>query len=339
LSPNRVHFGGKCSSVRYLALAAALVVAGLVVLHGPESASAEEWPTRNVTVVVPLGAGSASDVMARIVMDQVARQVGQTFVIENRPGAGGTIGANMVAKSAPDGYTILAYGALGSAHALYAHLPYDTLNDFVPVIPLGQQPLAVVTSPATGYRTLGDLVAAAKAKSNNMNYSSAGIGSASHLAAERLRVSAKFTAQHIAFRGAAEALTEVIAGRMDFSVQPFTTTLALVRDGKLIALAVSAANRTAAMPDVPTTIEAGLAADSVYTFYSGLFVPARTSRDIVDKLQRETAKALQTPAVRARLVALGVEPMVMTLDEFGKFHRDDVEANLALVKAAGIPAQ
>ena len=157
---------------------------------GSKAALAQDWPTRNITVVVPLAAGSATDVMARVVMDQVGKQLGRTIIVENRPGAGGTTGANMVAKSAPDGYTILAYGALSIANALYSKLPYDTLRDFVPVIPFGQQPLVLVTSPLKGYKTLGDLIAAAKAKPGALNYSSAGVGSASHFAAERLRISA-----------------------------------------------------------------------------------------------------------------------------------------------------
>ena len=224
----------------------------------PHPASAQDWPTRNVTVVVPLGAGSASDIMARVVTEQVGRQLGQTFVVENRPGAGGTIGAGMVAKSAPDGYTVLAYGALGTANALYSKLPYDTLKDFTPVIAFGQQPLLLVTSPAKGYRTLSDLIVAAKAKPGTLNYSTAGVGSASHFGAERLRVAGKFEAQHIPFKGAAEAVTEVVAGRVDFSMQLFTTTLPLLREGKLSALAVSAHRRSSVLPEVPTMIEAGL---------------------------------------------------------------------------------
>lgn len=302
-------------------------------------ASAQDWPTRNITVIVPLGAGSASDIIARVVMEQVGRQLGQTVVVENRPGAGGTIGANMVAKSAPDGYTVLIYGALASAHALYSKLPYDTLNDLVPVVPLGQQPLVVVTSPAKGYKTLADLVAAGKAKPGALNYSTAGVGSASHFGAERLRASAGFEAQHIPFKGAAEAVTDVVAERVDFSVQLPATTLALLKDGKLAALAVSAEKRSKLMPDVPTTIEAGLPANSVYPFYTGVYLPAKTPRDIVDKLAGEIAKALQLDTVQSRLATLGVEPMPMDQAQFAKFLKEDVEANVALVKAAGIPTQ
>jgi len=321
-------------------LHAALLVACLpITAPASDRVSAQEWPARNVTVIVPLGAGSASDVMARVVMEQVGRQLGRTFVIENRPGAGGTIGANTVAKSAPDGYTILAYGALATAHALYSKLPYDTLKDFEPVVAFGQQPLVLVTSPSKGYKALGDLIAAGKAKPGTLNYSSAGVGSASHFAAERLRANAALDAQHIPFKGAAEAVTEVVAGRADFSVQLFATTISLLRAGSLVALAVSAQQRASIMPDVPTMIEAGLTADAVYPFYSALFLPAKTPRDIVEKLHRETATALQTPAVRERFATLGVEPMPMTLEQFGRFFSNDVEATVALVKAAKIPTQ
>jgi tripartite-type tricarboxylate transporter receptor subunit TctC len=301
---------------------------------GPRAALGQDWPTRTLTVIVPPGAGSASDIMARVVMDQVGRQLGQTVVVENRPGAGGTIGANAVAKAAPDGYTILAFGALGTAQALYAKLPYG-LDDFTAVVPFGRQPLVVVASPAR-YKTLQDLVAAGKANPDGLNYSTAGVGSASHFGAERLRVSAGFKAQHIPFKGAAEAVTDVIAGRSDFSVQLFTTSLPQIRDRQLVALAVSAPTRSAVLPEVPTLVEAGLPADAVYPFYSGLFVPAATPRAIVDRLHRETTQALQTPAVKERLAILGVEAMPMTVEQFGQFFRQDAEAAVALVKAAGI---
>jgi tripartite-type tricarboxylate transporter receptor subunit TctC len=196
-----------------------------------------------------------------------------------------------------------------------------------------------VASPAKGYRTLGDLIAAGKAKPGALNYSTAGVGSASHFGAERLRASAGFEAQHIPFKGAAEAVTDVVAGRSDFSVQLPATTLPLIKDGKLAALAVSAEKRTKLMPDVPTTIEAGLPANSVYPFYSGAYLPAKTPREIADRLASEIGKALRETAVTARLGALGVEPMPMTPAEFAKFLKDDVEANVALVKAAKIPTQ
>jgi tripartite-type tricarboxylate transporter receptor subunit TctC len=321
---------------RQITLNAAL---GIGICLAALPASAQDWPARNVTIVVPLGAGSASDIMARVMAEQLSKQLGQTFVVENRPGAGGTIGANQVAKSAPDGYTILAYGALGTANALYSKLPYDTLNDFTPVVPFGIQPLSIVTAPSKGYKTLGDLIAAGKAKPGSLNYTSAGVGTASHFAAVRLMVSAGIEAQHIPFKGAAEAVTEVMTGRADFSPQIFTTTLPLLRDGKLVALAVSAQKRTSIMPEVPTTVEAGLKSDSVYPFYSGLFVPSKTPRAVVQKLHQEAVKALQAPAVQERFKTLGVEPLPMNLEQFDKFFRDDVAEAAALVKTAKIPTQ
>jgi tripartite-type tricarboxylate transporter receptor subunit TctC len=314
------------------------VLAGFAIAC-PTIASAQDWPSKTITAIVPLGAGSASDIIARVVMEQVGRQLGQTVVVENRPGAGGTIGANMVAKAAPDGYTMLVYGALTSAHALYSKLPYDSLDDLIPVMSLGQQPLVIVGAPAKGYKTLPDLIAAAKAKPGALNYSTAGVGSASHFGAERLRASAGFEAQHIPFKGAAEAVTDVIAGRSDFSVQLTATTVPQIREGVLTALAVSAHKRIALLPDVPTTLEAGLAAESVYPFYTGLYLPAKTPREIVEKLYQETAKALEAPAVKTRFAALGVEPMPLSQAEFAKFIRQDTEANVALVKAAKIPTQ
>ena len=314
----------------------ALLSAGLAFAT---SAAAQDWPARTVTIVVPLAAGSASDIVARVVADQLGRQLKATFIVENRPGAGGTVGAGAVARSAPDGYTMLAYGALSTAQALYSKLPYDTLNDFIPVIVLGQQAQAVTTAPSKGYKTLGDLIAAGKAKPGALNYSSAGVGSASHFAAERLMVAAGFTAQHIPFKGSGESLREIIAGRVDFSIQSFATTVPQIQAGTLVPLAVSAHKRSALVPNVPTTIEAGLPAESVYTFYTGVYLPAKTPREVVVKLHNEMAKALKEPEVQARFKKLGVEPLPMSVDEFGKFFKDEVASTAALAKAAGIKQQ
>ena len=314
--------------------AALLLACSAILLINSNPAPAQDWPARNVTFVVPLGAGSASEIMARVVADQMSRQLGRTFVVENRPGAGGTTGAAMVARSAPDGYTVLAFGALATANAMHSKLSYDTLNDFVPVIAFGIQPLVIIGSPAK-YKTLGDLIAAGK-KSASLNYSSAGVGTASHFAGERVLVSAGIKAQHVPFKGAAEAVTEVVAGRIDFSPQLPTTTLPLIKDGKLAPLAVSAQKRIAALPNVPTIVEAGLKPDAIYPFYSGLFLPGKTPRAIVDKMHAEAAKAIKAPEVQARFAKLGVEPLPMTVDQFAKYYRDDVAAALALVKAANI---
>ena len=301
------------------------------------SAVAQDWPSRNVTVILPLPAGVASDVIARVIFEQVGKQVGQTFVIENRPGAGGTIGANMVAKAPPDGHTILVYGSIAAANALYTKLPYDTLNDFTPVVVFGQTPLVVITGTGR-YKSLGELVSTAKAKPGVLNYSTVGVGSAAHFGAERLAVSSGFSAQHIPFKGG-EWLTEVMAGRIDFAVSPVTSAIGGIRSGQLIPLAISSSKRTASLPDVPTMVEAGLKADAIYPFYTGAYLPAKTPRAIAEKLHAEVMKALALPAVQERLVTIGVDPMPMTLAEFGAFFKKDVADNLELVKAAKIPTQ
>ena len=319
------------NKLRRAGLGATLLIAALT------SAVAQDWPSRNVTVILPIPAGVASDVIARVVFEQVGKQVGQTFVIENRPGAGGTIGANMVAKAAPDGHTILVYGSIAAANALYTKLPYDTVNDFTPTVLFGQTPLVAVTGVGR-YKTLGELVAAAKAKPGALNYSTVGVGSAAHFGAERVAVSAGFSAQHVPFKGG-EWLTEIIAGRIDFAVSPVTSAIGAIRDGKLVPLAISSSKRTASLPDVPTMVEAGLKADAVYPFYTGAYLPAKTPHAIAEKLHDEVMKALAVPSVQQRLVAIGVDPMPMTLAEFGAFFKKDVADNLELVKAAKIPTQ
>ena len=299
------------------------------------TAWAQAWPFRNVTAIVPFAAGSAGDVIPRIVLDQVSKQVGRAVVIENRGGAGGTIGSNLVAKAEPDGHTILASGALATAHGLYPKLPYDTLRDFVPVIPLGQQPMVLVTAPSKGFKTLADLISAAKAKPGVLNYASAGVGSASHFAVERLRISAGFEVQHIPFRGATEGLTETLAGRVDFFFVPLAPALSLINDGRLLALAVSTPKRATALPQVPTTTEAGYVG-SAYEFWVGLFLPANTPRNIVTKLHAETAAALQTASVQERLAQVGVEPMPMNQEQFTAYFKDDLAAMSHLIKVANI---
>ena len=321
----------KAMKIHHAALGIALLLVGFA------PATAQEWPSRNVTVVVPIPAGVASDIVARVVFEQVGKQLGQTFVIENRPGAGGTIGANMVAKAAPDGHTVLVYGSIAAANALYTKLPYDTQNDFVPAVPFGQTPLVVITGVGR-YKTLAELVATAKAKPGALNFSTVGVGSAAHFGAERLAVGADFTAQHIPFKGG-EWLTEIIAGRIDFAVPPVTTAIGAIRDGKLVPLAVMSAKRISSLPDVPTMIEAGQTADAIYPFYTGAYLPEKTPRAIVEKLHGEVVKALALPAVQERLVKIGVEPMPMTVAEFGAFFKEEIAANLALVKAAKIPTQ
>ena len=297
---------------------------------------AQTWPAKSLRAVVPFAAGSSTDIIPRVVFEQLSSQLGQTIVVENRTGAGGTIGAAFVAKSDPDGHTILASG---SAHtispSIYPKLSYHPARDFAAVIPLGISPNVLVVSPAKGFKTVGDLVAAGKARPGTLSFSSVGIGTATHLSAERFRFSAGVQAVHVPFRGGAEAMSEVIAGRVDFFFGPPALVLPHVQGGKLAALVVNGTSRTAALPDVPTTREAGFN-EAEYPIWYGLFLPAKTPRDIVDRLHRETSKALQAPKVRQRFAVLIVEPMVMTPNDFDAHVQKEIALNSALVQAAGI---
>jgi tripartite-type tricarboxylate transporter receptor subunit TctC len=289
-----------------------------------------------LTAVVPVGAGSTTDIIPRIVFEQLSSQLGQNIIVENRAGAGTTIGAAYVAKSAPDGYTMLVNS---SAHAispsLYPNLSYHPARDFAAVIPLGISANVLVVSPARGWKTVADFVAAARAKPGVMNFSSVGIGSGTHLSAERFVHSAGIKAVHVPFKGGAEAMTEVIAGRIDFFFGPVGLVLPYVREGRLAALVVNSASRSSALPDVPTTQESGFA-DAEYPIWFGMFVPARTPRNIVDKLYDETLSALQTPKIKQKLASLGVDPMVMTPAQFQALVEKEIDMNARLVKAVGL---
>jgi len=309
--------------------AAALAGAAL-----PGAALAQAWPTRPIRCMIPFAAGSSLDIVGRIAMDPVSAQLGQPIVIENRGGAGGTIGTALVAKADPDGYTILVQASAHSAApAAYSNIGYDVANDFVAVIPLGTLPNVTVVSPASGIKTLKDLVA--KAKAGTITYASAGTGSATHWAAERIRVAGGFQGTHVPFRGGPDALTEVMTGRVDFTSMGMSSALPLIKDGKLVPLAVSTTKRSSALPDVPTTIEAGLP-DSDYTYWMGLFVPAKTPDAIVQRLRSETEKALKNPNVIEKFAAQGIEPMPMSSKDFDAMIRKEIESNIALVKAAGL---
>jgi tripartite-type tricarboxylate transporter receptor subunit TctC len=265
-------------------------------------------------------------------MDPLSRQLGQTIVIENRGGAGGTIGTASVVKAEPDGHTFLIQASAHSAApAAYPKLSYDPVRDFSAVIPFGTIPNVTVVRPGR-FKTVQELVAAAK-KSGKFTYASAGVGSATHWAAERLRLAGGYDATHVPFKGGPEALTEVMAGRVDFTCMGMSSAMPLIRDGKLVPLAVSSTARSAALPNVPTTLEAGLK-DSDYNFWLGLLVPSKTPRAIVDRLYAETQKALATPAVQDKFKPQGIEPLKLTSAEFDAMIKREVAANVALAKAA-----
>jgi tripartite-type tricarboxylate transporter receptor subunit TctC len=309
---------------------------GLATIQAQTQTYAQAWPTRPIHAIVAAGAGSTIDIIPRIAFEQLSTELDQPIVVENRAGAGGTIASQFVANAAPDGYTLLVNSAAQTiAPALYSKLTYDTAHDFAGVLPLGILPQALVVAPGAGFKTVGDLVAAASAKPGGLTYASVGIGSATQMAAERFLVSAGIKAVHVPFKGGAEAMAEVMSGRVDFFFGPVGLILPLVRDGKLTALVVNGAKRSPALPDVPTTREAGYA-DADYPFWFGVFAPAKTPRDIIEKLNREARKVLDAPEVREKLTALGVDPMIMSPAEFDSYIRSDLVASAALVKSAGI---
>ena len=300
------------------------------------SAFAETWPSKPLRAIAPITPGSLADVAGRVVFEQMSIQLGQPVIVENRPGAGGTIGGALAAKATPDGYTLLV---TSSAHtivqALYSNLGYQPARDFSAVAPLGMSPFVLVVSPARGFRTTADLVAAAKAKPGAFNFASPGVGTASHLSSERFRFSAGVQAVHVPLKGGPEAMIEVIAGRADFFFQVIGVALPSIKAGKLTALAVNSTSRTAALPEVPTLKEAGVG-NAEYPTWAALFVPVRTPRDVIDRLHQATLKALDQPKVREKLAALGVEPMVSTPKEFDAYVRESVEINAALVRTIGL---
>jgi len=292
------------------------------------------WPSGSALATAPV-----LIVVPRTIFDQVSRQVGQPIIIENRAGGGTTIGTGAVAKAEPDGHTILVHSnGLVTTPAIQANVGYDPVADFSAITPLGNLPLVLVISPDKNIKALKELVAAAKAKTGSLNYAAAGIGTPPHLTMERFRLAAGFEGQVVPFRGAPEALTEVMAGRVDVYFAPITPAMSLIREGKLLPLAVSSAKRSAALPNVPTTIEAGYP-DSDFDFWVGMFVPKRTARDIVDRIHHETVNGLANPAVREKLANLGVKAMIMKPEDFDARVAKETRIAVELARAAHIPMQ
>jgi tripartite-type tricarboxylate transporter receptor subunit TctC len=309
----------------------------LAVATSPAVARAETWPSRLIKVIVPISAGSTTDVIARQVGDSLRQSLGQTVLIENKPGAGGTIGSAMVAKAPPDGYTLLVVSASHTANpALYTSLPYDTLKDFRGVNRLVIIPLILVTSPANGIKTVAELIARAKAKPGETTYGSGGVGSSAHMNAEQFRAMAKIDGLHVPYRGTPEMLTDIMAGRIDWAFVSTVSALSAVKDGKLVVLACGAEQRSALFPDVPTTVEAGVAG-SAYNSFLGMFAPAGTPAGIIDTLNRETTAALRDPETMRKLAAMGAEAAPMTPAAFDAFIARDIESLATLVRIAKIP--
>lgn len=315
---------------KFLLLSGAALAAPVL----PRFSSAQPWPSKPIRAIVPFGAGSTIDVIGRIVLESLSAGLGQPIVIENRGGAGGSIGTAAVAKAEPDGYAILIHASAHSAApAAYPNAPYDAGRDLRGVAVFGVVPNVTVISPAKGIKTLKELAEAGKKR--NMTFASAGIGSATHWAAERLRLAAGFNATHVPFKGGPEALTQVASGEVDFMSIGVTSGLPFIRSGRLIPLAVSTAKRSSILPDVPTNEEAGFP-NSDYTFWNGMLVAAKTPAQIVNRLHQETMKVLAQPGVIDKLKPQGIEPMPLTPAEFDALIAKEIETNKAIVKAAGL---
>jgi tripartite-type tricarboxylate transporter receptor subunit TctC len=302
-------------------------------------AGAQSWPTKPVKIIVPFTAGSATDILARTFGQKLQEFWGQPVVIENRPGAGGTIGAGVVAKSPADGYTLLVHSAAYAYNpSIYPELPYDTPKEFVEIAPLGGQPNVLVVAPSSGIKSVADLIAQAKQKPGQFNYGSAGIGSGTHINAEKFKLATKIDAVHVPYKGTPEALTDTMAGRVTYFFSPISAALPQVREGKLLALGVSSAQRSSTLKDVPTIAEAGVPGFD-YNLWVGLFGPAGMPADLVDRINKDVERALQSAEIKERFANLGAEPMPMTPAQFKSFTRSEIDESSKIVKAAGIKAQ
>jgi len=297
------------------------------------------YPNRPIKIIVPISPGSATDLLVRAVAERMQVRMGQTVVIENRAGAGTTIGAAMVAKAEPDGYTILANSNAHTVNPqLYRSLPYDSATDFVGIATLGSLPNILVVSPQSPFNSVQELVAAARSQPGKLNYASAGVGSGTHMNAEKFRIASGLSAEHIAYKGTPEAVTEVMAGRVDWFFAPGVSVMGAVKERKLKALAVGSRERLSQLADLPTTEEAG-APNSAYTLWIGLFAPARTPPAILARLNQEVQAALGSPEVKERFAKLGADPLPMSVEGFRNFLAQEFKVSEQIVKAAGIKPQ
>jgi tripartite-type tricarboxylate transporter receptor subunit TctC len=316
-------------------LLAVAALAGLLNCTG--AAAADAFPTKPVRIVVPFAAGGAIDIIVRASAQQLSKELGQQMLIDNRPGAGGNIGAEIVAKSAADGYTLLAGTSAthGANPGLYARLPYDARRDFLPVAHIAGVPNVLVVTPASGIRSLDDLIKQARAAPGRLSYGSAGSGTSLHLAGELFRSAARVDLLHVPYKGAAPATTDLLGGQITMMFNTVPVALPLIRSGKLTALAVTSHKRHFALPDVPTFAEQGYKSVESETWV-GLFAPAGTARDVVDKLAQALERTLREKAVVELLRQQGAEPQFMGPDAFARYVESEIARWGSVVRAAGI---
>jgi tripartite-type tricarboxylate transporter receptor subunit TctC len=299
-------------------------------------AHAQTYPTRSITIVVPFPAGGSADTLARLIGAKLGDSLGQAVVVENKPGAGGNLGTDLVAKAAPDGYTLLlAPSSIAIAPSLYTKLPFDPIKDFAPVTLLGSIPMVVVVNPEFPPKTIVELIALAKSKPGDISYASAGNGSTNHLAVELFKIKTGIEMLHIPYRGNPLAIVDVIAGRVPVFFDFVLTGLPHVREGKVRALATTGARRSAVLPDVPTVMEAGVPDFEASTWF-GVYAPANTKPAIVEKLNTEILAVLAMPMIRERLTALGVDIIAEGPQALAALTKSDLEKWGPIVQKAGV---
>jgi tripartite-type tricarboxylate transporter receptor subunit TctC len=310
-----------------------LVALCLLAFAGP--AAAQSYPARPIRFIVPFPPGGGNDIVGRIVAVKLSEGLGQQVVVDNRGGAGGTIGTDITAKAPPDGYTMLVNNiSLAVNHTLFPKLPYDTLKDLAPVSLIGRQPNIVVVHPGVPAKSMRDLLALARAKPGEVNYGSGGIGTASHLATEMLKLMTKVDMTHVPYKGLGPALIDLMGGRLHLIISTMASALPQMKTGKLRPLAVTTAQRSSFFPEVPTMDEAGVKGYEFSTWY-GLLVPAGTPKPIVDRLNAETGKALDSALVKDQFVGQGLEPASSTPQAFGAYLKSEVGKWGKVVKASG----
>jgi tripartite-type tricarboxylate transporter receptor subunit TctC len=315
------------------------IVAGVVAALLSGLTWAQAYPSKPVHVVISFTPASATDIVGRLVMAKVSEYWGQPVVVENRSGAGGSIGSAAVAKAAPDGYTLLINSNAHSVNpAIYAKLPYETTKDFVDIVPLTQAPNVLVVNPASQHKTLMDLVNHGKAKPGAINFGHAGVGSGTHLSTEKLLAAANIKVTQVPFKGTPEVVQAIFAGSVDCYWVPISAGMSHIRNGKLRALAVGSAKRSPALPDVPTTGEAGVQGAEAPLWF-GVWAPAGVPADVVSKINADVRRALGEAQVKERLANLGNDAMDMSPQEFARFVRSEIEDYQRVVRAAGIKPQ
>jgi tripartite-type tricarboxylate transporter receptor subunit TctC len=314
-----------------------LLIALGVALASPLQAA--DFPTKPVRFIVAFPPGSATDIVGRLYTQKWTEMWGHQVIADNRPGAGGTIAAAIAARATPDGYTLLMHSSGHTVNpALYSKLPFDTLKDFVDIGPLAQQPNVLVTHPSTPFHTVQDVLKAAMAKPGALNFASAGVGAGTHLNLEKFKLMAKVNMTHVPYKGSAEALGDLVGGRVEFYFAPVSTMQAQLQAGKIRAIAVSTIKRSSVLPNVPTIAESGVPGFD-FSLWFGVWAPTGVPQPVIQRISSSIRAAGNDAVLKGRLGSLGNETMDMTPAQFSKFVREEIASGATLLQAAGIKPQ